>query len=109
MSVGGVARIWRAPRYITVPPTMPISIVAERVISEMAVSELHHVVEQALHAAAEDARLSRFGVVALDHAHAGQRFGEAAGDLGVDLAALAENRPDLAEGGAQPQREHHDE
>ena len=39
VSVGGVARIWRAPMYITVPPTMPISMVAESVISEIAVSD----------------------------------------------------------------------
>ncbi len=51
------ARICRAPMYITVPPTMPISTVAERLISDMAVSDRHHVVEQALHAAGEHARL----------------------------------------------------
>ena len=39
VSVGGVARICRAPIYITVPPTIPISMVAESVISEIAVSE----------------------------------------------------------------------
>ena len=42
------AKIWRAPTYITVAPTTPISTVAERLISEMAVSEREHVVEQAL-------------------------------------------------------------
>ena len=33
------AMIWRAPTYITVPPTMPISDVADRLISDMAVSD----------------------------------------------------------------------
>ena len=55
---GGVARIWRAPIYITVPPTIPISTVAERLISEIAVSDLQHVVQQPLHAAGEHARLA---------------------------------------------------
>ena len=98
VSVGGVARIWRAPIYITVPPTTPITMVAERVIREMAVSELHDVVQQALHAGGEDARLAGLGMVAFDDADARQGLGEAAGDLGGDLAALAENRADLAEG-----------
>jgi hypothetical protein len=51
------ARIWRAPRYITVAPTTPISTVAERLISEMAVSCAARC-QQALHAAGEDARLA---------------------------------------------------
>ena len=106
VSVGGVARIWRAPIYITVPPTTPISMVAERLIKEMAVSELHDVVQQALHAGGEDARLAGLGMIALDDAHAGQRLGEPAGDLGVDLAALAEDRADLAEGLGQAERGH---
>ena len=64
-----------------------------------------HVVQQPLHAAGEDPRLLGLGVVALHHAHAGQRFGEAPGDFGVDLAALAEDGPDLGERLAQSQRE----
>ena len=56
-----------------------------------------HVIEQALDAAGEDASLLGFSVIALDDAHAGQRFGEAAGDFGGDLAALAENGPDSLE------------
>ena len=39
VSVGGVARIWRAPTHITVPPTTPISTVADRLMSEIVVSD----------------------------------------------------------------------
>ncbi len=38
------------------------------------------------------------GGVALDDADAAERFGEASGDFGVDLAALAEERPQGLEG-----------
>ena len=58
--------------------------------------DCEHVIEQALDAAGEDAGLLGFSVIALDDAHAGQRFGEAAGDFGGDLAALAENGADVA-------------
>ena len=58
----------------------------------------HDVVEQASHASGEDRLLALFGVISLDHAHAAQRFREPARDLGIDLAALAENRPDGREG-----------
>ncbi len=62
---------------------------------------LEDVVQQALDAGAEDLVLARLGVVALHHAHAAERFGQAAGDFGVDLAALAEDGPDGAEGLSQ--------
>ena len=63
------------------------------------------VLQQALDAGGEDLVLARLGVVALDHAHAAQRFGEASGDLGVDAAALAEDGADGAEGLLQAQSE----
>ena len=88
----------RAHDTITTAPTMPISTVAERLISDMAVSDFEHVIQQPLHAAREDFRLALLGVIALHHAHAAQRFGEPPGHLRVDLAALAENRADLGEG-----------
>ena len=47
------AIIWRAPMYMTIAPTTPISTVAERLIRDVAVSDLHHVVEQPLDAAGE--------------------------------------------------------
>ncbi len=99
------AMICRAPTYITMAPTKPISTVAERLISEMAVRLRMHVIEQALDAAGEYASLLGLGVIALDDAHAGQRFGEAAGDFGSDLAALAENGADVAECPAQAEPE----
>ena len=68
-----------------------------------------NVVEQPLHAALEHRLLARFGMIALDHAHAAQRFGEPSRHFGIDLAALAENRPDGAEGFAQNRRESDDD
>ena len=56
-----------------------------------------HVVEDAPDPALEDGRLALLGVVALHHPHAAERLRQAAGDLGVDLAALAEDRPQHAE------------
>jgi hypothetical protein len=48
-------------------------------------------------------------VVALDDAHAAQRFGEPAGDFGVDLASFAEDWTDNPEGVLQDEDEsaHH--
>ena len=54
----------------------------------------HHVIQQAANAGGEDCLLALFGVIALDHADATQRFREPTGDFGIDLAALTENRPD---------------
>ena len=75
----------------------------------MAVSEASTFVEQPLDAAREYGGFALLGVVALDHAHAAQRFGQAPGDFGVDLAALAEDRPDLGEGLATARSEDRDE
>ena len=63
------------------------------------------VLEQAVDAGGEDAGLAGFGVVALDDADAAERFGEAAGDFGVDLAALAEDGADGLEGLLQNEAE----
>ena len=63
------------------------------------------VLEQALDAAGEDVGLALFGVVALDDADAAERFGEAAGDFGVDLGALAEDGADGLEGPLQDEAE----
>src|SRR6202041_215514 len=57
----------------------------------------HHVIEQAANAGGEDCLLALFGMIALDHADATQRFRKPASDLGIDLAALTENRPDRGE------------
>ena len=75
----------------------------------MAVSDRMHVVQQALHAAGEHASFPGFGMIALDHADAGEGFGETAGDIGVDLAALAEDGADAAEGFGEAERANDDE
>ena len=69
------------------------------------------VLEEAVDTAGEDRGFAVFGVVALDDADAAERFGEAAGDFGVDLGALAEDGADDLEGALQDEREgrHDDE
>ena len=54
----------------------------------------HHVLEEPLDAFREDRMFALFGVIALDDANAAERFREAAGDFGVDAAALAEDGAD---------------
>ena len=66
---------------------------------------LRDVAEQAVRALREHELLALLGGVRLDDAHAAERFGEPAGDLGVDLAALAEQRPQPLEGGRHPAAE----
>ena len=69
----------------------------------------HDVVQQALHAGGEHAGFAGLGVITLHHAHAGERLGETAGDVGGNLTAFAEDGADLAEGHAEAERAHHDE
>src|SRR5262245_19762455 len=57
-----------------------------------------HVVEQAIDARREHALLLGLRHVGLDHAHAADRLGQPPRDVGGDLAALAEERPELLEG-----------
>jgi hypothetical protein len=68
-----------------------------------------YVIEQPLHAAGEDLGFARFGMIALHHAHAAERFRQPAGHVRVDLAALAENRADLGEGHLHDVGERQDE
>ena len=53
----------------------------------------------------EDQLFALLGGVRLDDADAAERFGEAAGDLGVDLAALAEERTQAVERHRHPAAE----
>ena len=64
-----------------------------------------------LHAAGEDAGLALLGVVALDDAHAAQRFGQPACDLRVDLASFAKDGANDFEAVLQDEdeRAHHGE
>ena len=85
----------RAPTYITIAPTTPISTVAERLIRDMAVRERFMTLSsRRCTPPANTFCFPLLRVIALHHAHAAQRFGEAPGDFGVDLAALAEDGPD---------------
>ena len=54
---------------------------------------LRDVAEQAVHAPREDQLLALLGGVGLDDPDAAERLVQPAGHLGVDLAALAEQRP----------------
>ena len=73
---------------------MPSTVVAAKPQRAGGGERAHHVVEQPLHALRKDAGLALLRVVALDDAHAAQRLGEPASDLGVDLAALAKDGAD---------------
>ena len=59
---------------------------------------LQNVIEQALHATGEDALFALLGMVALDDANAGQRFGEAAGDFRIEPGARAIDGANRADG-----------
>ena len=62
-------------------------------IADTPVIDLRDVAEQPVHALREDELLALLRGVGLDDADAAERLGQPAGDLGVDLAALAEQRP----------------
>ena len=57
-----------------------------------------NVVEDPRHPLFEDADLLALGAEPLDDPDAAQGFGQPSGDVGVDLAPLAEDGPDVAEG-----------
>ena len=63
------------------------------------------VAEKPVRTFGEDQLFALLGGVRLDDADAAERFGEAAGDLGVDLPALAEQRPQPIEGRRHPAAE----
>ena len=78
-------------------PMTPTTTVENAVIAETPVIDLRDVAEQPVHALGEDQLLALLGGVGLDDADAAERLVEPAGDLGVDLAALAEERPQALE------------
>src|SRR5205814_3901619 len=55
---------------------------------------LQDVIEEALNTGAKDFFFSLFRVIALHDANAAERFGEAAGDFGIDFGTRAKNRAD---------------
>ena len=66
---------------------------------------LRHVAEEPVDALGEDQGLAPLGAVRLDDADPGEGLGQAARDLGVDLRALPEERPQGLEGVEQDQAE----
>ena len=69
---------------------------------------LKNVIEQFLDADAEDFLFPFLGVVALDDAHAAERFGEPAGDFGIEFWPRAIHGPDFFERLAEPEPEDQD-
>ena len=96
-SVISPAMIARPPSQIISTPMMPTMTVLPAVRRRDAGHRLGDVAEQAVRALREDDLLALLGGVGLDDADAAERLGEPAGDLGVDLAALAEQRPQRPE------------
>ena len=78
-------------------PTTPISRLAERLITDVAVSVRITLSSRRRTPPAKTCFFALLGVIALDDANAAERLRQAAGHLGVDFAALPENGPDGAE------------
>ena len=79
---------------MTSAETRPSTVVDAEPSTLVMVSDFITFCKKPLHAAGKDGGLALFGVIALDDAHAAERFGQAAGDFGVDFAALAEDGAD---------------
>ena len=104
-------RIELPPISIIAMPVAPMTSDENAVIGRDAGQRLRDVAEQPVRALREDELFALLGRVGLDDADAAERFGEPAGDLGVDLAALAEQRPQPLERGrhaAAERAEDHD-
>ena len=65
--------------------------------------------EELVGALREGVLLAAFGGVRLHHANAGDALDQSAGDLGVELAALAEDRPQPGEGVRHPAAENEEQ
>ena len=87
------ARIELPPTSIIEMPMAPSTTVEKAETLDTPVSDLRHVAEQAVRALREHQLFALLRGVGLDDADAAERFGQPAGDLRVDLAALAEQRP----------------
>ena len=97
----------RADEHHDARPPRPSAAVADRPISEVAVSVCRMLSRIRCTPPAKTSASRALRVVSLDDAHAAQRFGEPSGDLGSDLAALAEDRADIAERLEQQRADHH--
>ena len=92
------ARIALPPTSIITTPSAPTTTVAKALTPETAGHRAGDVAEELVRALGEDQLLALLGGVGLDDADAAERLDQPAGDLGVDLAALAEQRPQALEG-----------
>ena len=90
------ATMSRPPSQIISTPMTPTITVLPAVVADTPVIDLRDVAEQAMRALGEDDLFALLGGVALDDANAAERLGQPAGDFRVDLAALAEQRPQRA-------------
>ena len=99
------------PSHITSADTRPSTVVDAEPSTLVMVSDFITFCSSRSTPRGEDAGLALFGVIALDHAHAAQRLGQPAGNLGVDLAALAEDGANRLEAILQDkdERAHHGE
>ena len=86
------ARILWPPNSMIRALTTPIRPAAGKTHQRSRRQRLQDVVEQPLHAAAENFLFALFGVIALHHAHAAERFGQPPGDFRGDFRPRAENR-----------------
>ena len=92
-------------------PMAPMTTLENAVVAGDAGHRLRDVAEQLVRALREDEVLAPLGRVGLHDADAAERLVQPAGDLGVDLAALAEQRPERLERVAHraaERREHQD-
>ena len=87
----------RAADSMTAMPMAPMTRPEKAPIADTPVSDLRDVAKQPVRALGEDELLALLRRVGLDDPDAAERFGEPAGDLRVDLAALAEERPQALE------------
>ncbi len=78
-------------------PMTPMTTVENAVIADTPVIDFATLRNRRCDALREDELLALLGGVGLDDADAAERLVQAAGHLGVDLAALAEERPQALE------------
>jgi hypothetical protein len=86
-------------------PTSPTTTVEPAVVAGHAGDRARDVAEEAVHALREHRLLAPLGAVRLHDADAVQRLVQPPGDLRVDLAALAEDRPQRLERRRHPRAE----
>ena len=91
------ASISWAPTHMIDTPTTPSSSVENAETAEKPVIVFATLRKSAVGALREDERLAPLGAVGLDDPDAGEGLRQPAGDLGVDLRALAEERPQRLE------------